>query len=71
MRVRELIAKLQDMPPESVVVAREMDGGYFEVDADDVDVTPLAFYPVGTGKYGYWERPWDGRKGQLVVRIAP
>lgn len=34
MTVHELIAKLQDMPPESQIVAREMDGGFFPVDAD-------------------------------------
>ena len=71
MTVRELIVKLQDMPPETQVVAREMDGGFFTVGPEDLAVDTLAFYPVGSGKYGYWERSWDGRKGQMVVVIAP
>lgn len=74
MTVRELIEKLKDMPPESVVVSREVDGGFFEVKVDDVETATLAYYGVGRGpifNYGYWERPWDGRKGQMVVVIAP
>lgn len=71
MTVRELIEKLKDMPPESKVVAREMDGGYFEVTPDDVEIQTRAFYSIGTGKYGYWQRPWDGQPGQMVVVIAP
>jgi hypothetical protein len=72
--VRELIEKLKDMPPEAVVLAREGDGGLFEVKSDDVETATKAFYGVGRGpvfNYGYWERPWDGRKGQMVVVISP
>lgn len=71
MTVRELIAKLQDMPPESQVVSREGDGGLFTVEPEDVTVEMKAFYPVGSGKYGYWERSWDGSEPKMVVVIAP
>lgn len=72
MTVRELIAKLQDMPPESQVVSRESDGGLFTVEPEDVTVEMKAFYPTGrNGGWGYWETPWDGSEPKMVVVIAP
>lgn len=74
MTVRELIAKLQDMPPESKVLARESDGGLFEVRADDIEIDHLVYYGVGRGpifNYGYWQRSWDGRTPRMVVVIRP
>lgn len=73
MTVRELIAKLQDMPPEAKVLAREGDGGYFEVQARDVRVQTRTFYPAarGPGGYGYWHMADPSDRGQMVVVIAP
>lgn len=74
MTVRELIERLKDMPPESKIVAREIDGGFFEVKPQDLYVQKRAYFPIGTGKYGYWEMA-DGSEGQgpstMVVVVAP
>lgn len=64
MTVREMIERLKDMPPESIVLARDADGEFNDFYPEDVIVDYMR-YVEG---WGEWHR---ASNGQMAVVISP